>query len=932
MSWKLGIGWSRERKELSIKLTQKTKKYLSVIQEAKESGNLAIFVGAGFSVSENNKKYKSWSGVTKKLIKELNCNKNLDNLKIAELYKLQFGKAKLKQAVLQSFPKTPDVAGTLHKELVNLNPHYIITTNWDKLIDDAIEKTTNIYDIIVNDNELVKSVNNSKYIKMHGDFEHDNFVYAESDYLNYSANFPLIENFLKSIFSTHVIVLLGYSFNDMDLKQIVSWVKDNSKERLPIYMITTSPKDTAELNYLGKYGIKAFQICNTNNLSKPSFIEFFKLCDKYNPLNYSHDPCAFLVNKLMPLNDYRVILLSQVKDVLTNCCIMYENGLSSALSFYDKVASFDYDENTRICYRNFLNNALKYNKENNKHKPQIDYIISILKRADIHGICDDGMIKNTINLTFDVNGPELYDNYSSRFNFDYKTKKYTNNSEMLDLIFSLYSIEQYEKAFTLTNDLIHKSKKENNFIYTFISYFNYNILIRKLKFEYFKEQQKRDFYRQLQLIDIDYEYNKLPPKFQRQVFPIYSLINFEKLYVLNYKSQDSIEQCNSKINILVKNGRSEKEVFGHKIIHKNLVDFIVNNGICFEEYEEYKKVNYKYLLLSQINQQDKSKWNPNKTELYSSIKYFDFKDIQDFFKFYKEGKKQIEISEILRIWLIKDVLQNCANNYINKKNTMFSHLEKYIDNCLYILSLLELTKAEITTIINQICKIVVNVRNQMSIFESIELFFVNQFSLFGGKNVNGKPALKVFECLITKLSEDKCNFYEVEALLRYKLINVCNIGIQNSVKFSNDNLLIKLLNKIDGISEQKRKYEFIERIVMIIYQMSDESCKKIIDKYISALDLTQDKDSYEYISFMLSLKHYKFGINDEELRKSINNHIDFFSKNEFSSTFNGLKSGLDAVCKIDNSYSDLLEKINMRIQDYEKFAKQLNSVGGIENV
>ena len=119
---------------------------------------------------------------------------------------------------------------------------------------------------------------------------------------------------------------------------------------------------------------------------------------------------------------------------------------------------------------------------------------------------------------------------------------------------------------------------------------------------------------------------------------------------------------------------------------------------------------------------------------------------------------------------------------------------------------------------------------------------------------------------------------------------------------------------------------------MIIYQMSDESCKKIIDKYISALDLTQDKDSYEYISFMLSLKHYKFGINDEELRKSINNHIDFFSKNEFSSTFNGLKSGLDAVCKIDNSYSDLLEKINMRIQDYEKFAKQLNSVGGIENV
>ena len=65
----LKIRFEREN-VMNIKLTQKTKKYLSVIQEAKESGNLAIFVGAGFSVSENSKKYKSWNGVTKKLIKE----------------------------------------------------------------------------------------------------------------------------------------------------------------------------------------------------------------------------------------------------------------------------------------------------------------------------------------------------------------------------------------------------------------------------------------------------------------------------------------------------------------------------------------------------------------------------------------------------------------------------------------------------------------------------------------------------------------------------------------------------------------------------------------------------------------------------------------------------------------------------------------------
>lgn len=904
---------------MSIKLTQKTKKYLSVIQEAKESGNLAIFVGAGFSVSENNKKYKSWSGVTKKLIKELNCNKNLDNLKIAELYKLQFGKAKLKQAVLQSFPKTPDVAGTLHKELVNLNPHYIITTNWDKLIDDAIEKTTNIYDIIVNDNELVKSVNNSKYIKMHGDFEHDNFVYAESDYLNYSVNFPLIENFLKSIFSTHVIVLLGYSFNDVDLKQIVSWVKDNSKERLPIYMITTSPKDTAELNYLGKYGIKVFQICNNNNQSKQSFIEFFKLCDKYNPLNYKNDSCAFLVNKLEPLNNYKVILFSQIKDVLTNCCIMYEDGLSSSLSFYDKIASLDYDESTRICYRDFLSNALIYNQDFNKHKSQMEYIINILKRADIHGLCDDGMIKNKINLTFDINGPELYDNYSNRFNFDYKTKKFSNNSEMLDLIFSLYSIEQYEKACNLTNELIQKSKKENDFIYTFISYFNYNILVRKLKFEFTKDKNKQDYFRQLKTIDIDFEYNKLPLKYKRQVYPIYSLINFDKLYVLNYTSQNSIKECKEKFNILVKHGRSEKEVFGHKIIHKNLVDFIVNNGICFEEYEEYKKVNYNYLYLSQINQRDKTKWNPNKTELYASIKYFDFKTIQEFFKAYKEGNNQLLISDVLRAWLINDVLKNCVNNYINRKNTALSNLEKYIDNCLFILSLLNLSITETNKIINQICKIITYVRNQMTIFESVELFFINQCNLFEGTNVKGKPALKIFECLISKLAEDKCNVYEIEALLRYKLINVCKIAIQDSTKFRNEDLLKKLLITINSIITPSDKYRFVEHLIMIIYQMGNDNCKQIITSFINSLDISKDKTSYEYISFMLSLKRLNFDINDEELKNCIINYIESFPSNSFCSTFIDLKSCLEATCEKDSSYHELVKKLETIIQNYKKF-------------
>lgn len=845
---------------MSIKLNQKTKKYLSVIQEAKESGNLAIFVGAGFSVSENDKKYKNWSGVTKKLIKELNCNKNLDNLKIAELYKLQFGKAKLKQVVLQSFPRTPDVAGTLHKELVNLNPHYIITTNWDKLIDDAIEKTTNIYDIIVNDNELVKSVNNSKYIKMHGDFEHDNFVYAESDYLNYSINFPLIENFLKSIFSTHVVVLLGYSFNDMDLKQIVSWVKDNSKERLPIYMITTSTKDAAELNYLGKYGIKAFQICDTNRQSKPSFIEFFKLCDKFNPLNYVKNPCAYFYEKLRCLEDYSVILQSQIDDSLSNCCIEYHGDKKAYLCLHNEAASYDYDERVRAIYELFLENILKYNEYGNKNNIVLRKIINILKRADIHGVCNDRMNKPPISITFDADTPfKIYDNYSSAFSFDFNKKNISINENPLLEIFFLYSTEQYKKALCKTEKLIYEYKNENNYKYLFLCFFNYNILLKLIKFSFSTDEESKKDFEQYRLIDIENEFSKLPEKIQKTVTPVYNVVNFAKIHKLYHSVQNDIEKVNEHKRILVEGGKSWKTYNGHHLIHKNLVDFIVNNGICFEDFEEYKTTCKKFIELSQINQIDDKIWQPNKTELYSCIRYYEFKDLKNLLEKYKQHR--LKVSEELQLWLIESVLVNCTKNYINKL-TPFSRLEKYINNTLLILSFLEISLSNSRKIVKQINRVIKNARNNMSVFESIDLFFITQYELFREKScLIGKSALSVFETLLKKLIEDKCNMYEIESLLNYKLISICNMVIQDSTRFSNQTLLHKLLKNTDEMESQKDKYRFIEKLIMIIYQMSDEQCKNLIKDFIYSLKIVQDKNSEEYYTFMITLKKLNFEMN-----------------------------------------------------------------------
>lgn len=179
-------------------------KHIEILRNSKQQGSLAIFVGCGVSCATNNTKYKSWEQLIVHLKNDLNSEEN-DFLKVAQLYFLEFGSRQIKKKVKSFFPEI-DEPGEIQKTIINLRPHYIITTNWDCLIDNAIDDNPGLIDKIATDKELVQSDKDKKYIKIHGDFAHDNFVFTEDDYLNYSYNFPLIENFIKSILSTHVVL------------------------------------------------------------------------------------------------------------------------------------------------------------------------------------------------------------------------------------------------------------------------------------------------------------------------------------------------------------------------------------------------------------------------------------------------------------------------------------------------------------------------------------------------------------------------------------------------------------------------------------------------------------------------------------------------------------------------------------------------------
>lgn len=248
-------------------------KILECIKKAHNENYLSVFAGAGVSIDSN---LPSWNELIDKIRKKLgDIESKDDNLVVAEKFYIRFGKAdyyKNLKEFIPDYTKPNDI----HEAIVNLNIKNIITTNWDNLFEQAVYDNGRYFDIIKQDEDMRSAKGHAKLIKMHGSLDRENIVFRERDYLDYSKNFPLIENYVKAIFSTDVVILVGYSLGDYNIKQIISWLSGETK---PIYFIKTKSKfNLLEYEYYKSKNIYMLYLqewCNKEEHLE-QLIEFFK--------------------------------------------------------------------------------------------------------------------------------------------------------------------------------------------------------------------------------------------------------------------------------------------------------------------------------------------------------------------------------------------------------------------------------------------------------------------------------------------------------------------------------------------------------------------------------------------------------------------------------------------------------------------------------
>lgn len=801
--------------------------YLDQIRKAKEDEKLSFFIGSGFSTSKDPSVYGGWGSIISSLKNDLSkeLQNEQDYLKIAQIYEATRGRKQLLSVVKNAFPEIDEV-DELHETLIKCNVQNIITTNWDCLIETAAKKTLSIYDTIVTDSELLKSTHQNKIVKIHGDFLHKNIVFSEQDYLNYSDLFPIVENYVKNIVATNTVILLGYSFNDLDLKQLVNWVIKKGAVHPSIYMITTEKKSEDEISYFEKsFRIKIIQICDEKTESKSAFINFFKCLDYDKYIKELESPESYVYRYLKQYEKYPVILRHFIQKSITNCSFVYSSEQESILELNQKIVTVDMDNEKRLVLQNFYDSIPILLKRKDK---TLNKIIKILSKADIHGITTDAEIfgrKPYIRFSSESGNKDFY---NENFNFAYVVTDCSSIKDKMKTVFNLNALERFEEAYILNKQLLSETRFKEDFSNYFIALLNNNTILFSLKYSLKSGIEVNKKYRDVPELSIQNEFVNLSPVQRKQVNQIFEYTSFVTINSYLTRTQNELDKIREKKSIIAKGRVAYSAENGHRTNHKNFVDFVVNTGICIENNSAYIECCHNYISMFFENTLSTT-YAPNKTELYSLIRYYSNKELTQLLGAFvkKNSAYKLIISLQLQNWLIDKVLVNSIDNYINKNN-LFSEFEKSIENTLFILSLIKNSKNKTEKILKLIKRVIENAINSETIFSAIDLFFVNQYVLYKGTYLKGVPAIKVFETLI----ENKCNSHKIESLLSYKLINVCNIGIQKSTKFTNQDLIKKLLNNIREMKSTRDKNRFIEKLLMVIFQMADDNCKKIISDFI----------------------------------------------------------------------------------------------------
>lgn len=213
------------------------KAFLRDLEKELAEENVAVFAGAGMSAGSG---FVNWAELLRPIAEELglDVDKENDLVALAQYHcnDNANNRSQLNQRLIDEFSRK-SIETENHRILCRLPIRTYWTTNYDKIIENTLEKSGKVSDVKHTNEHLstTKPKRDAVVYKMHGDVEHaSQAVLTKDDYERYHVKMDQYLANLKSDLISKTFIFIGFSFTDPNLDYILSRVRvsyENNQRR-----------------------------------------------------------------------------------------------------------------------------------------------------------------------------------------------------------------------------------------------------------------------------------------------------------------------------------------------------------------------------------------------------------------------------------------------------------------------------------------------------------------------------------------------------------------------------------------------------------------------------------------------------------------------------------------------------------------------------
>ncbi|MDM5431106.1 SIR2 family protein [Bacillus mycoides] len=838
------------------------------IKEASKSNKLVVFVGAGVSANSG---IPTWGELIAEMSKDLgefdNKNSTDTYLKIPQFYYNERGEKEYFEKLNEVFFSRKYKTNPLHNEIFKLNPTHIITTNYDTLLEEAAIEGGHFYHVVKHDLDLPYDNLNKTIIKMHGDFENRNIVLKEDDYLNYSSNFTLIENYLKSLIATNTVLFIGYSVNDPNFNLIFQWVKSIVKNHFqPAYLIESSKEySRMEHHYYKNRGINIIyydeinslpqnNIFNDSNWRGNKLYDVIKYCTTFNNSNglkgleYIYDKlrCFEKLNFIMPEQIIKSLNLKSISYDLygdkTINCLHDENILTSIFSKSEQLQNDDLFKKIRLTFNKANIDGISKDKQilfyENEGNTYLNKIINEIIASD--SLIAQKNLENPNNLILDR---------------DYFS--------MLKQAFSYYESDNFLEAYKYYKSISLKSFSDKEYLIYYISEFNrkhVGDMLTKFYFDSIDPETKLE----IEELDLEEIYLKLPYKERKSLEFVKEIQNFNLIYKVQNRLTKEVEKL-KKTKLTIKNGGFSINSALDRNFHiiTNIWLFIKANYLCLEKYSEVQSLYKRFIEGIIASYCTKSENNSkgifsdlkvdkidelNLFTVYIMVTKLKTKDLEAIFNEYH--LRQINIEPEALEYLMQ-LLDTVLNNIMKNKDKLKK--ASYFCNLLTLLSKLNLESNQINMIAEKPL-LIFNEKMHVNEFK-----YVNKFIVSGANRELISQEI-VVKYLVTylKIYQQNNRIWELDTDRLYtNLTRIYTNSNEYLIDTSVISIYLELINSKFKEKDYVSLYKLLSEIILpIIKGITDTQQNKVLDivqNLINEIEHKKDDLQHTEISFYYSV-------------------------------------------------------------------------------